>query len=56
MASSAAIDTFPQGRDQQKHALRLRRLHFDESSFILNAPLTGRALNGIVGASVGWDA
>jgi hypothetical protein len=56
MASFAAIDIFPQGQGQQKPALRLRCRHFDESSFILNAPLTGHVLNGIVGAVVGWDA
>jgi hypothetical protein len=56
MASFAAIDLFPQGQSQQKPALRFRRHHFDESSFILNAPLTGHVLNTIVGAVVGWDA
>jgi hypothetical protein len=56
MASFAAIDIIPQGQGQQKTVLRLRRHHFDESSFILNAPLTGHVLNGIVGVVVGWDA
>jgi hypothetical protein len=58
MACFAAIDSFPQGQTGENAHYGYDAKHFDESSFILNAPLTGRALNRNVGASIcfGWDA